>query len=390
MNGLAPKADSAVGIQTDVLVVGGGIAGASAAYFLAQRHRVVLIERETGYGYHSTGRSAAEWTAAHFDGLMHSVVRFGEPFFVNPPDGFAAHALMRRRGNIMFSIPGQEESGEAFYREVTRLSPQVREMSADEALARVPFLRREVLARCYYDPDNGDIDVDLLHQGYLRGFRQRGGTTLSGQELWGAERAGDHWRVRVGEHSIEARLIVNASGAWADVIAERCGVTPLGVQPRRRTALRFDPGMDVRTVPPVDDIASGFYFKGDAAALMVCSGDATPSPPCDAQPEEIDIATAADFFERYTTLEIKKIIGRWAGLRTFVADEHPVAGFALDEPHFFWIAGQGGAGIMTSPALGELTALLVDGAELPTRAQELGLSAEALSPARLRPQRHGA
>jgi len=314
---------------------------------------------------------------------LHAVARYGERFFTDPPAGFAPVPLMRRRGNIMFSLPGGEEEGEAFYRAARRLSPSLREMTADEACRIVPFLRREVLARCFYDPDNGDIDVDALHQGYLRGLRQRGGKTLGGLELVAAERVGERWRVRVGEDSIDARIIVNASGAWADVVASRCGVTPLGLEPRRRTALRFDPGFAVGDVPPVDELASGFYFKGDAAALMVCPGDATPSVPCDAQPEELDVAIAVDLFERYTTLEIRQITSRWAGLRSFVADEQPVVGHAVDESGFFWVVGQGGAGILTSPALGELCACLVEGRPLPTRALELGIGAAALSPARL-------
>ena len=371
-------------MRADVLIVGGGIAGASAGYFLAPHARVLLVERETGFGYHSTGRSAAEWTAVHYLGLMRAIVLFGKPFFDAPPPGFATVALCRARGNIMFAPPGAESAADDFIRDAGPLNPALVEIDAARALEIVPFLRREVLARAFYDPDNGEIDVDALHQGYLRGIRAAGGTVRGGVEFHGAERRGDGWSARVGDETVEVGTIIDAAGAWSDVVATRCGVAPLGLEPRRRTALTFDPGIDVRGVPPVDDLSNGFYFKSNATTLMVCPGDATPSVPCDAQPEELDVATAVDLFERRTTLEIRKLASRWAGLRTFTTDGQPVAGFAPDVPGFLWLVGQGGGGIMSSPALGELAATLVRGAPWPARAAALGLEPALLSPARLR------
>jgi D-arginine dehydrogenase len=371
-------------VRADVLVVGGGIAGASAGYFLAPHLKVVLVEREEGYGYHSTGRSAAEWTAVHYLGLMRAIVLFGKPFFDAPPPGFASVPLCRARGNIMFAPPGAESAAADFIRDAGPINPALEEIDADRALRIVPFLRRESLARAFYDPDNGEIDVDALHQGFLRGIRAAGGTTRGGAEFLGAERRGGVWHARVADATIETGIIVDAAGAWADVVAARAGVAPLGLEPRRRTALTFDPGIDVRGVPPVDDLSTGFYFKSNATTLMVCPGDATPSAPCDAQPEEFDVAAAVDLFERYTTLEIRRLASRWAGLRTFTTDEQPVAGFAPDTPGFFWIVGQGGGGIMSSPALGALAAILVRGAAWPALATELGLDPARLGPARLR------
>ncbi len=370
-------------MRVDVLVVGGGIAGASAAYFLAERMRVLLVEREDAFGYHSTGRSAAEWTAAHCTGVKRALALYGEAFLDAPPDGFSPVPLMRRRGNIVFCEPGGESAADAFYADVSAHTPRLHAITVGEALRIVPFLRPEVLARCYYEPDNAEIDVDALHQGFLRGIRQRGGITRSGIEFTGAERLGALWRVQLGAETVEAPLIVNASGAWADVVAQRSGVQPLSVEPRRRTALTFEPGFDVRHVPPVDEIGSGFYFKASGNALMVCAGDATPSVPCDAQPEDIDIAIAVDYFERFTTLEIRKLTARWAGLRNFVRDEQPVAGFAADMPGFFWLTGQGGAGIMTSPGLGQVAAALIEQRPLPDAARAHGVSERALSPRRL-------
>ena len=370
-------------MRVDVLVVGGGIAGASVGYFLAARRTVLLLEREAGFGYHSTGRSAAEWTAANCEGQKRALALLGEPFLVEPPVGFTDRPLLSRRGNILFAPPGEELAADAYYATVSTHSPRLRVMSRAEALARVPFLRPEVLARCYYEPDNGEIEVEALHQGYLRGIRRRGGTTRSQTEFAGAEWHGALWHVRLGDELIEAAQIVNAAGAWADLVAAKCGVRPLPVEPRRRTAFTFDPGFDVRAVPVVDEIASGFYFKGSGTALMVCPGDATPSAPCDAQPEDLDVAIAVDLLERYTTLEVRKLASRWAGLRTFVRDEQPVAGFAADAPPFFWLVGHGGAGILTSPGLGQVAAAIIEDRPLPSRALELGISAAALSPRRL-------
>ena len=370
-------------MQVDVLVVGGGIAGASVGYFLAERRTVLLLEREAGFGYHSTGRSAAEWTAANCEGQMRALALLGESFLLEPPAGFTDLPLLARRGNILFAPPGEEAAAEAYYAQVIAHSPRVRIMTPAEALAAVPFLRLEVLARCYYEPDNGEIDVAALHQGYLRGIRRRGGATRTGVEFGGADWSGGLWRVRLGDELIETPQIVNAAGAWADVVAGKCGVHPLPVGPRRRTAFTFDPGFDARTVPVVDEIASGFYFKGSGQALMVCPGDATASPPCDAQPEDLDVAIAVDLLERYTTLQVRKLASRWAGLRTFVRDEQPVAGFALDVPAFFWLAGHGGAGILTSPGLGQVAAAIIEDRPLPAAALELGISAQALSPRRL-------
>ncbi|MCX7056595.1 MAG: FAD-binding oxidoreductase [Proteobacteria bacterium] len=369
--------------RTDVLVIGGGIAGASAAYFLAAHRRVLLVERESGYGYHSTGRSAAEWTAVHFHGLMRAVVVFGRPFLDAPPPGFASVPLLRRRGNVMFAREGGEEVAEEFLRDAKPFNPDVEEISADRALEIVPFLRREIIARSFYDPENCEIDVDALHQGYLRGFRAAGGQTRSSVEFHGAEWSHGAWHARIGEETIEAGVIVNASGAWADVVASRCGVQPLGLEPRRRTAFTFDPGFDASRIPPVDDMSSGFYFKASGPVLMVSPGDQTPSAPCDAQPEELDVATAVDLFENVTTLEVRRLASRWAGLRTFVRDEQPVVGFAADAPGFFWLVGQGGGGIMSSPGMGELAATMIRGEELSERARALNLDVARLSPARL-------
>jgi D-arginine dehydrogenase len=283
----------------------------------------------------------------------------------------------------MFARAGGEETVEAFLQQARPSNPSLEEISADRVLEIVPFLRREQIARALYEPENCEIDVDALHQGFLRGLRAAGGETRAGIEFHGAERRGGVWYARIGDQTIEATTIVIAAGAWSDSVAVQCGARPLGLEPRRRTALTFDPGFDASYVPPVDEMASGFYFKASGPVLMVSPGDQTPSAPCDAQPEELDVAIAVDVFETLTTLPIAKIKSQWAGLRTFAKDEHPVVGFAPDVPELLWIVGQGGGGIMSSPGMGQLAAALLRGQTLAPAARELGLEVELLSPTRL-------
>lgn len=369
--------------DADVLVVGGGIAGASLGFFLAPRRRVLLVERENGYGYHTSGRSAAEWTACHFDGVMRAVVQYGRPFLDAPPAGFAAQRLLERRGNLMFVTPGDEAIAERFVAHAEGTSPGLVRLAADAVRHRAPYLRPYVVAQAYWDPENCEIDVDALHQGFLRGMRAAGGETRRATEFVAAEPVAGGWRVRLGSETVHARVIVNAAGAWGDAVAAACGVAPLGLQPRRRTAFTFDPGFDATGGAVVDEMASGFYVKASGPLLMVSPGDQTPSAPCDAQPDEYDLAVAVDRLERLTTLSVTRMKARWAGLRTFVADEYPVAGYDAHTPGFFWLVGQGGGGIMSASGLGDLAARLVVGEALPEAATALGINAAALSPSRL-------
>lgn len=370
-------------MRYDAIVVGGGIAGASIAYWLSMHRRVLLIERESGYGYHSTGRSAAEWSAVHYPGVFSALTRIGKPFFDRPPEGFASDALLRRRGNLLFALHGDAQAGKAFFERTRAAAPDTVEIDLDRAIEIVPVLRRERIAACYYDPNNCEIDVDRLLQGYLKGVRAHGGETVTGTELVRAERRDGVWRAQVGRQEVSTSIVVNAAGAWGDVVAERCGVAPLGLKPCRRTAITFDCGFDVRNWPAVDQLGADFYFKPEAGLLMVSPGDETPVAPCDAQPEEYEVALAAHLMEEYTTAKVERIVSRWAGLRTFLRDRLPAVGFASDAPGFFWLVGHGGAGIMSSAGLGRVAASLALGEPVPSDAAQLGITAEQLSPQRL-------
>jgi D-arginine dehydrogenase len=369
--------------MTDFIVIGGGIAGASAAFFLAEAGSVLLIERESQPGYHSTGRSAALFTENYGNAAIRAVTVASRPFFDAPPPGFAATPLLTPRGVLMVAPPGEEALFEPALAEAQRYAPTVREMSPAETLERCPALRPEWVRRVIWEPDAMDIDVHALHQGYLRGLRARGGQVVTDAELLDLERAGGQWRLETKAGRFEAPAVVNAAGAWADAVARLAGVKTVRLVPKRRTAFTFDPvGFDTHEWPMVINTSETLYFKPEAGRILVSPADETPLEPCDVQPDELDIATAAARLEEATTMQIRRVTHKWAGLRSFVSDKTLVCGEAPDAPGFFWLAGQGGYGIMTSPAMGRLCAAFVTGRDVPADIAALGLRREDLAPGR--------
>ena len=229
-----------------------------------------------------------------------------------------------------------------------------------------------------------DIDVDALQQGFLRGFKAGGGTVLTSAGVQAIERRNGSWRVATAGGEVRAATIVNAAGAWADDIAERAGLAPLGLVAKRRTAITIDPpaGLDPGGWPMTVDADEAFYFKPEAGRVLVSPCDETPSPPCDAQPDEWDVAVAADRIQTATTLTVSHIVHKWAGLRTFLPDNIPAVGPDPAEPRFIWLAGQGGFGIKTAPAMGRLAAAAVLGAEMPPDLTDEGLTGAMFDPSR--------
>jgi D-arginine dehydrogenase len=371
--------------KVDIAVIGGGMAGASAAYALARRHSVVLLERESQPGYHSTGRSAAMYVETYGNAGVRALTVAGRDFFRSPPAGFAEHPLVTPRGSMFVGSAEQSALVRQMYDESHALSPSVRLIAAQDALTRCPALRPETCERALLDPDAMDIDVHALHQGYLRSARLLGARVLSHAQVDALDRSASHWRVRAGEHEFTAAIVVNAAGAWADELARLAGASPLGLQPLRRTAITFDPpsAADVSGWPAVFDIGEQWYFKPDAGRLMASPADETPSLPCDAQPDEYDVATAVDRIERATTLNVRRLASRWAGLRSFFRDHTPVIGFDERIEGFFWVAGHGGAGIQTAPGAALAVSALIETGELPAELLRLGLTREQLSPLRL-------
>jgi D-arginine dehydrogenase len=369
--------------QCRFLVIGAGMAGASAAAALAETGPTVVIERESRPGYHSTGRSAAHFTETYGPPVVRALTRASRPFFEAPPDGFGDHPLLLPRGAM---VVGRDIA--VLERTAARdsaLVPSVRLISAAEVLERVPVLRPETVAGGVLEPDSRDIDVASVHQGFLRRFRAAGGEILTDCTPLSLRRTAGSWTVETPHGPIRAEIVVDAAGAWADEIAVLAGAAPAGLVPRRRTALIVETAQPVDPAWPfVADDAEGWYFRPEGGGLFCSPADATPVPPSDVQPDELDVAIAVDRLETATTLSVRRIRAKWAGLRSFVADGGPVAGFDPAVPGFFWLAGQGGYGIQTAPALARLTAAFATGAEMPEDLAEAGVLCDTLSPARIR------
>ena len=375
--------------KIDIAVVGGGIAGASLGFFLKMHAKgaglsVALLEQEEATAYHSTGRSAAEFVLGYNAPEVMALARIGKPFFDRPPEGFADVPLLIRRGGLLYA--GAENAGrlaEQFARE-SAVNPALEWLSTEATLAHMPFLSTEALGAAYFDPDYWDIEVDALMSGYLRLARRAGLEVRLKSALQSARREGDHWRIEIASGPLLARVIVNAAGGWADQVAEACGIARKEIVPMRRTAVLVDlpDGVEARSLPELNEIDDSFYFKPDGGRLFVSPSDATPCEPGDVQPEEIDIAWAMHHLESHTTLSVKRVAKAWAGLRSFAPDHLPVVGFEPGAEGFFWLAGQGGYGILSSPALGNYAAHLLLGEPLPPVYAEQGLSAQTFSPDR--------
>jgi D-arginine dehydrogenase len=374
--------------DTDVIIVGAGIAGASLAAFLAATHRVVLLEAESQPGYHSTGRSAAMFMESYGTPNIRALTRASRAFYTAPPAGFSATPLIAPRGAMYVGTPEQAALLDQTEAELRPHTPNLQRLTAAEAVARVPVLRPEQVAGALLDPDAADIDVHALHQGFLRRAKARGAVLVTEARVETLERQADRWRVRSAAGEWRAATVVNAAGAWADALARLAGIAPIGLQPRRRAAFLFapPPGVASAAWPCVCGVDEGWYFKPDAGVLLGSPANIDPVEPQDVRPEELDIATGIARIEAMTTLQIRRPSHTWAGLRSFVADGDLVAGFDPLAPGFFWLAAQGGYGIQTAPAMGELAAAWVRGEAMPAAIAATGVDAAYLHVDRLRRQ----
>jgi len=370
----------------DVLVIGAGIAGASAAYELARKCRVIVLERESQPGYHTTGRSAAIYTQNYGNRAIRALTLASHSFFKNYPQEFIEHPILSPRGAMFVARPDQLAALDNTFAEAHSLVPSIRRIDAGEAIRINPVLNPKFVGGAIFEPDASDIDVHALHSGYLKGLRERGGSVATNAEVSIITRDGEHWNIETPAGNFAAPIVVNAAGAWCDMIAEMAGVRPVGLVPKRRTVFTFNPppGLDISSWPLTIDIDETFYFKPDAGKILASPADETPSPPCDAQPEELDVAMAIDRLQTVTSLQVRAISHKWAGLRSFVADKTPVIGMDDEVEGFFWLAGQGGYGIQSAPASGRTAAALILNGALPENLIEMGLREADLSPQRLR------
>lgn len=367
----------------DVIVIGAGIAGASVAWFLAPQARVVVLERESFAGFHTTGRSAAHFSESYGSPQVRALSRATRSFLEHPPGGFAAHPILQRRGALVIGNTEQAGRVREAFDAVRRFTPALTLLDSEQIAARVPVLRPEAARIAFLEPDSADIDVNALHQGFLRGAKAQGVGLHVDTRVHAIRRERHEWVVN---EQWRAPVVVNAAGAWADAVAELAGVDTIGLEPRRRSAFTFaaPTGIDAAAWPFVVDIDETFYFKPDAGLLLGSAANADPTHPHDVQPEEYDIALGIHRIEEATTMTIRRPARTWAGLRSFVADGDLVGGFAPDAPGFFWLAAQGGYGIQTSAAMAEACASMILGQPMPEHLARAGVTAELLSPARLR------
>lgn len=367
----------------DFLVIGGGMAGASAAYELAEHGRVLLLEAESTTGYHATGRSAALFTRNYGGPVVRQINAASADFFRSPPLGFCETPLLTPRGCLTVSFGDHDAELDALLA-LSEPGEEIRLIDQSEACAMVPFLQKDRVSRAVFEENVTDIDVATLHLSYLKGAKARGAIIMTGNPVTAMSHDGSIWSVQTTNTRFSAKQVINAAGAWADHIGAMAGAGPIGLIPKRRTAIIINgpDGLDCTTLPAIDFAGNDAYIKPEAGKLMASPGDATPSEPMDAWPEDMDIAVLADWIQRNTTIGVTRIEHSWAGLRSFVADESPVVGADTALPDFFWLAAQGGFGIMMAPVLARLTAEICSG----TEGRYRDLFAKSLSPQRLMDQ----
>jgi D-arginine dehydrogenase len=371
--------------SSDFLIVGAGIAGASAAYELARLGRVTLLEREERAGYHSTGRSAALYAESYGNFAVRAITSASRDFYHAPPEGFAEQPLLRPRGTLLIARADQLDALDAALADIRRTLPSIRKIDGVRVRELCPAIGQDCVAGIHV-PDDKDMNVDAIHQGFLRGARRAGAQLVVDAEVLSLRRDGVVWRASTKAGDFVAPIIVNAAGAWCDVVAGLAGIAPIGLVPKRRTAFVFPApeGAAVDAWPAVIDVAETFYFKPEAGTILGSPANEDPVEPHDVQPEDLDVAIAVDRIESATSLRVRRVIRKWAGLRSFVADKTLVAGFEPGAPGFFWCAGQGGYGIQTAPAMGRIVAHLATGRGLPADVAARGVKESDLSPARFR------
>jgi D-arginine dehydrogenase len=373
----------------DIAIIGGGISGFSAACLLAEERgdgsRIALIERESQPGYHTTGRSAAMYTEVYGNQTIRSIVRAGRKFLEEPDTRYHDRSFLSGRGALMVASGHDESRVDRFLKEMNRPDVLARSSVAD-CLKLSPALNPEKISGGVWEPSAMDIDVHALLQAYIRVYRGLNGNVYQDAEVRNIERTGDRFGIETTSETINAGIVINAAGAWGDEVARMAGAEPVGLVPKRRTALTFDPptDMDHRSWPLSCDMDEQWYFKPDAGRVMASPADQTPSPACDAQPDEMDLAICVDRIQTMTSLEIRRMASTWAGLRCFVGDHSPVNGFDDKVEGFYWLVGQGGYGIKTSCGMARIAVARITGREIDDDFYEYGLDPAAIAVERLR------
>jgi D-arginine dehydrogenase len=342
-------------VKPRLAVIGGGIAGVSVAARASGHFAVTVLEAEMQPAYHSSGRSAAVAIECYENEVVRALTLPGLAYH-------RAHGA-REIGCVALSDSDHLELLDQFEAEWAPVSSSLEEMPVTELLDRVPILRADRIARAMIERDALSLDAHALLESFRKELLAAGGQIVTGARVAHLARNQGSWNLSWDGGSLDADIVVNAAGAWGDSIAALAGVSPLGLTPLRRTAVLIDVNHDVSNWPLIHLVQGDLYFKPEAGLLMVSPADETPSDPCDSQPEELDIATAVDRFESITDVRVAALQRTWAGLRTFLPDEIPGVGFDSQVDGFFWLVGQGGFGIQTSPYLSQVAATLLAGGD---------------------------
>jgi D-arginine dehydrogenase len=368
----------------DFAVIGGGIAGISAAAHLSAYGAVTLLEMEASLAYHTSGRSAAMLVENYGSDGARPLVKAARPFLESPPPGSVDNSLLSDRAVMWVSGPGTSATLEKRYAEAQQRGAGCKLLGPAEAIEQVPVLREDWLEGGLYEPSGADIDVAGLHQAFVRIARGHDAEILTSSPVTGIERDGDGWLIHSGDRAVKAGALVNAAGAWGDHIAVMAGVDPIGLQPMRRTAFMVPGSKQSSAWPMVVETKERFYFRPDGVQFLCSLAEEVLSEPTDARPRMEDVALAIQRINDATTFDIRAVNSQWTGLRTFAPDRELVIGEDPTSPGFHWLVGQGGIGIQTSPAYGRLLACLATGAELPEHFAEVGVDPWRTSPARFR------
>ncbi|MBU0584783.1 MAG: FAD-binding oxidoreductase [Alphaproteobacteria bacterium] len=339
--------------SSDILVIGGGMAGISAAALMAADASVTVLEAEANVGHHSTGRSAAIFIRNYGSPVLRKLNAASAPF-LSAPDGVSDSSLLSPRGEMLVAAPDELEALAGYLEGSTGIE----QLTPDQAVELVPILRRDRLAAAAIEWDAQDIDVDRMLQGFLRLLRKRGGEVVNGARTGALTRANGVWTATTDKGAYSAPIVVNAAGGWADKLAALADAPQVGLRPLRRSAalLPAPDGHDVTRWPLFASASERWYAKPEAGLLMVSPCDEDPVEPHDVWADDMVLAEGLDRYEQAVTVPVTHVLKNWAGMRSFVADRNPVVGFAPGAQGFFWLAGQGGYGIQASPALARLAA----------------------------------